>query len=46
MPRMRLSCLHDATNGEIIDANLAALDLFGVTPEEIVNTVPGKNGRL
>ncbi len=36
--------LHDAANGEIIDANLAALDLFGVTPEEIVNTVPCQDG--
>ncbi len=25
--------LHDAIYGEIIDANQAALDLFGVTPE-------------
>ncbi len=36
--------LHDAINGEVIDANLAALDLFGVTSGEIANTVPGKNG--
>ncbi len=32
--------LHDAINGRIIDANQAALDLFGVTPDEIINTVP------
>jgi PAS domain S-box-containing protein len=32
--------LHDAITGECIDANQAALDLFGVTQEEIRNTIP------
>jgi PAS domain S-box-containing protein len=35
--------LHDAMNGEIIDANQAALDLFDVLPEELIHTVPQKN---
>jgi PAS domain S-box-containing protein len=38
--------LHDAINGGIIDANQAALDLFGVTPDEIINTVPQQSAVL
>lgn len=38
--------LHDAINGRIIDANQAALDLFGVTPDEILNTVPQQSAVL
>jgi len=34
--------LHDAMNGQIIDANLAALELFGVAQDEFLKTVPGK----
>jgi PAS domain S-box-containing protein len=34
--------LHDAKTGEIIDANQAALDLFGATTDEL-KTIPGKS---
>jgi PAS domain S-box-containing protein len=34
--------LHDAKTGAVIDANQAALDLFGATPDELY-IIPGKN---
>lgn len=35
--------LHNALTGEIIDGNQAALDLFGISTDELINTIPQKN---